>query len=193
MSDNNTSTLKSYVDSATGAVQNAVGSMIGSTGDQAQGKTKQQKAEAEYDASHATTKLPGMTASASGVAKDHPDRAAGSWNQTVGSAKEAVGGLVGSENLKQQGRQQNLVSATPPMSGASAHKQQEGREQEARGQLNDYASGAADRVAGAVGGAVAGVTGDRAKQAEYQSQHDTGKTQQRGAEYDIQKQAEARQ
>jgi len=29
------------------------------------------------------------------------------------------------------------------------------------------------------------------KEAEYQKQHDTGKTQQRGAEHDIQKQAEA--
>jgi len=31
------------------------------------------------------------------VAKDNPDRNAGSWNQTVGSAKEAVGGFIGSE------------------------------------------------------------------------------------------------
>lgn len=113
MSDNNTSTLKSYVDSATGAVQNAVGNLIGSTGDQAEGQTKQRKADAEYDASHATAKLPGMTASASGVGKDHPDRAAGSWNQTAGSAKEFVGGVIGSESLKQQGRQQNLVCIKP--------------------------------------------------------------------------------
>jgi len=109
MSDNNTSTLKSYVDSATGTVQNVVGNLIGSTGDQAEGQAKQRKADAEYDASHATAKLPGMTASTSGVAKDHPDRTAGSWNQTAGSAKEFVGGVIGSENLKQQGRQQNLV------------------------------------------------------------------------------------
>jgi len=178
MSDNNTSTLKSYVDSATGAAQNLVGSVLGSSGDQTEGKAKQQKAEAEHDASHATAKLPGLSASSSGaVTKDHPDRAAGSWNQTVGSAKEFAGGLVGSENLKQAGREQNL----------------EGREQEARGQLNDYASGAADRLAGTVGGAAASLTGDRAKEAEYQKQHDTGKTQQRGAEHDIRKQAEARQ
>ena len=78
------------------------------------------------------------------------------------------------QNLKQSGRQQNL----------------EGQEQEARGQISDFASGAADRVAGTVGGAVAGLTGDRTKEAEYQHQHDTGKTQQRGAEHDIQKQAE---
>jgi hypothetical protein len=32
--NNNNSTLKSYVDSATGAVQNVVGSIIGSTGDE---------------------------------------------------------------------------------------------------------------------------------------------------------------
>ncbi|KAK5661277.1 hypothetical protein OQA88_11171 [Cercophora sp. LCS_1] len=172
----NTSTLKSYVDSATGAVQHAIGTVLGTSGDQVEGKAKQDKADAEYEASHATVKLPGVAASSSGaVTKDDSDRVAGSWNQTVGAAKETVGGLVGSENLKQQGRQQNL----------------EGQEQEARGQLNDLASGAADRVTGAVGGAVAGLTGDSAKQAEYQEQHDTGKTQQRGAEYDIRKQAEA--
>jgi hypothetical protein len=32
--NNNTSTLKSYVDSATGAVQNVVGNLMGSTGDE---------------------------------------------------------------------------------------------------------------------------------------------------------------
>ena len=66
---------------------------------QVEGQAKQQKGEAEYDASHATAKLPGgITASSSGaVTKDHPDRTAGSWNQTAGSAKEFVGGVVGSE------------------------------------------------------------------------------------------------
>jgi len=175
--NNNTSTLKSYVDSATGAVQNAAGSLFGSTGDEAQGKAKQQKAEAEHDASHAAVKVPGGTISSTGVAKDDPDRSAGSWNQTAGSAKEFLGGVVGNESLKQAGREQNRA----------------GQEQEARGQLSDFTSGVGDRVSGAVGGAVAGLTGDRAKQDAYQAQHDSGKTQQRGAEIDIQKQAEARE
>lgn len=98
MSTDNTSTLKSYVDSATGAVQNAVGSIIGSNGDQVEGQAKKEKAQAEYDASHATAKLPGFTASSSGaVTKDHPDRNAGSYNQTAGAAKEFVGGVLGNE------------------------------------------------------------------------------------------------
>jgi uncharacterized protein YjbJ (UPF0337 family) len=137
------------------------------------------------------------------VTKDDPNRSEGSWNQTVGSVKEAAGGLVGSEvslllpapaachlptrptantdyslitqSLKQSGRQQNL----------------EGQQQEAAGQVSDFASGVGNRVSGAVGGAVADITGDRSAQAEYQQQHDVGKTQQRGAEYDIQKQADA--
>ncbi len=76
----------------------AVGSVLGSTGDKAQGEARKDKAQAEYEASHATVKLPGISASSSGaVTKDDPDRSAGSWNQTVGSAKETVGGLVGSE------------------------------------------------------------------------------------------------
>jgi hypothetical protein len=62
------------------------------------GEAKQNKADAEYDASHATAKIPGFTASSSGsVTKDDPDRVAGSYNQTMGSAKETLGGLVGSE------------------------------------------------------------------------------------------------
>jgi hypothetical protein len=76
------------------------------------------------------------------------------------------------QSLKQQGDRQNA----------------EGKGQEAQGQLNDFGSGVANRVSGAVGGAVAGVTGDRDAQLRAQEQHDVGKTQQRGAEVDIQKQ-----
>ena len=99
MSDTNqSSTLKSYVDSATGAVQNAVGNLTGSNTDQAKGEIRKEKADAEYDASHTTAKLPGATISGSGAAvRDDPDRTQGSWNQTMGSAKETVGGLIGNE------------------------------------------------------------------------------------------------
>ena len=79
------------------------------------------------------------------------------------------------QDLKQTGREQNL----------------KGQEQEAKGQISDFTSGVGDRATGAVGTALAGLTGDRVKQAEYQDKHDAGKTQQRGAEHDIQKQAEA--
>jgi uncharacterized protein YjbJ (UPF0337 family) len=98
MSDKNTSTLQSYVDSASGYVQSAIGSISGSTADQNEGQAKQQKAELENEASHATAKVGGFSASSSGaITKDDPNRQAGSWNQTIGSAKEAVGGLIGSE------------------------------------------------------------------------------------------------
>lgn len=76
--------------------------------------------------------------------------------------------------MKKQGQQQNA----------------EGKAQEAAGQLNDLGAGISDRVSGAVGGAVAGLTGDRDEQAKFQAQHDEGKTRQRGAEADIQKQSE---
>ena len=42
---------------------------------------------------------------------------------------------------------------------------------------------------GAAGGIVAGITGDRDKQETYQAMHDDGKTAQRSAEADIQKQS----
>jgi uncharacterized protein YjbJ (UPF0337 family) len=76
------------------------------------------------------------------------------------------------QNLKRQGQEQNAS----------------GKAQEAKGQLNDLTSGATDRFTGAVGGAVAGITGDRDAQLKAEQQHDAGKTQQRGAEVDIQKQ-----
>lgn len=79
MSDKETSTLQSYIDSASGAVQSALGSLTGSTGDKTAGEAKQDKAQAEKDASHATMKLPGVSASSSGaVTKDDPNRQEGS-------------------------------------------------------------------------------------------------------------------
>ncbi|KAJ2894775.1 hypothetical protein MKZ38_007235 [Zalerion maritima] len=178
MSNNQTSSFQSYVDSATGAVQNAIGSATGNQKDQTEGQAKKAMAEDEYDASHAAVKGPGFAASGSGaLAKDDPDRGAGQWNQTMGSAKQTVGGLLGAEGLKEQGRRQNV----------------EGQEQEAKGQISDLGSGVGDRVTGAVGGAVSGITGDRQEQLKYQDQHDKGKTLQRGAEHDIEKQAQAQQ
>ncbi|OAA57371.1 mismatched base pair and cruciform DNA recognition [Niveomyces insectorum RCEF 264] len=171
------STAQSYLDSAVGTVQSAFGSLTGQTGDQRAGDAKQQHGRDENAASHETIKVPGATASPSTgtVTRDNPDRATGSWNQTMGAAKEAVGGLVGSEGLRNAGREQNRA----------------GQEQEARGQASDYVGGAVDRAKGAVGGGVANVFGNPDAEAEYRKQHDVGKTQQRGAEHDIQKQADA--
>ena len=83
-----------------------------------------------------------------------------------------LGNLLGAEGLKKEGIQQN----------------REGKGQEAQGQLSDYGSGIADRAKGAAGGIVAGITGDREKQEREQMRHDDGKTLQRSAEADIQKQ-----
>jgi hypothetical protein len=89
----------------------------------------------------------------------------------MGSAKETVGNVLGNENLKQQGREQNLS----------------GQGQEAKGQLSDLGQGVSDRLHGAVGAGVAGLTGDREAQARYNSQHDEGKSRQRGVELDLDK------
>jgi uncharacterized protein YjbJ (UPF0337 family) len=177
MSSNNkdqTSTLQSYTDSATGAVQSALGSLTGSTADQIQGEHKKDVAAAEKDLSHATAKAgPFAVSSSGGVAKDNSDRTAGSWNQNVGAAKEALGGFVGAEGLKQEGIRQN----------------QEGKGQEAAGQMSDLGKGISDRVGGTIGSAVAGLTGNDAQKAEAQRQHDDGKARERGVEADVRKQA----
>ncbi|KAH6899698.1 hypothetical protein B0T10DRAFT_452237 [Thelonectria olida] len=173
--NNNPSTGKSYVESATGAIQSALGSITGNTGDKVEGEARKDKADAEHAASHQAVKVPGGTISSSGVARDDPNRTEGSWNQTIGAAKETVGGLIGNESLKSSGRQQNL----------------EGQEQEARGQVKDLGSGIGQRAQGTLGAAVSGLTGDKSGQEHYQKMHDEGKTQQRGVEADLQKQAEA--
>lgn len=96
----------------------------------AKGEQRQNHAEGEKLASDAAVKAGPYTLSSTGaVAKDSSDRTDGSWNQTVGSAKEALGGLIGNESLKQAGAQQN----------------QEGKGQEAAGQLSDLGAGVSDR------------------------------------------------
>lgn len=234
MSDKQTSTLQSYVDSATGAVQSVIGSLTGNTADQVRytfsrsgystfksghetnntqqnaGEAKKTKGELEHDASQATLKVGNLSASSSGaVTKDDPKRTEGSWNQTIGSAKEAVGGLVGNEvclphltipNLdtsplflyffggkRRRGTKAN-ISPRQSLKQAGAQQNAEGKAQEAEGQLTDLGTGIGNRVSGAMGGAVAGLTGDREAQLKAQEQHDIGKTQQRGAEHDIAKQ-----
>jgi len=166
------STLQSYIDSASGTVSSVIGSITGNAGDQAKADQKKAEAQAESDISHAGANLGPVSVSASGVAANDPNRSAGSWNQTFGAGKEFVGNLVGAEGLKNEGIKQN----------------QDGKAQEAQGQLNDLGQGVADRAKGALGGAVAGLTGDASEQEKRRLQHDQGKTLQRGVESDLQKQ-----
>ncbi|KAL8890622.1 MAG: hypothetical protein Q9215_002268 [Flavoplaca cf. flavocitrina] len=176
MSDKDSSTAKSYLDSAIAQGQSALGSLTSSTGDKAEASARKDEAAAEKDASHSVGKLGPLNVSPSGgVSTDDPNRSEGSWNQTMGSAKESMGGLIGSESMKKEGAQQNA----------------EGKGQEAQGQLSDFGSGVQDRVKGAVGGMAAGITGDREKEEEMRMKHDDAKTKQRSAEMDIQKQADA--
>ncbi|KAK3069053.1 hypothetical protein LTR53_010710 [Teratosphaeriaceae sp. CCFEE 6253] len=173
MSDKETSTLQSYIDQAAGTVQSVIGSITGNTADKAQGENKQTEAQAKDKLSHAGGTLGGISVSSSGVAANDPKRQEGSWNQTIGSGKETLGNLIGSEGLKREGAQQNA----------------QGAGQEAGGQLNDLGSGMADRAKGTIGGAVAGLTGNTADKAKYQAQHDQGKTLQRGVESELDKKA----
>jgi len=175
-SNDNTSSLQSMMDTATGYINSGIAAVTGSTGDEAKADEYKTKGQAESDLSHAAAKAGPFTISSSGApAKDNSDRTQGQWDQTMGSAKETVGNLIGSADLKQQGREQNL----------------QGQGQEAKGQLSDLGKGVSDRVQGAVGGAAAALTGDRTEQQRYADIHDEGKTRQRGVELDMDKQAAA--
>ncbi|KAH8694956.1 putative mismatched base pair and cruciform DNA recognition protein [Talaromyces proteolyticus] len=184
------STVKSYVDSAVGAAQSVVSSVTGNTADQVltpplhvsahpsnhpqkQAEATKAQAEQEYRDSHTTAKLgPATVDPNTGAAvKNNEDRTAGSWNQTIGAAKESVGNFIGNENLRQAGIQQNA----------------DGKTQEASGQLSDLGQGITDRAQGALGNVGAAITGDRETQAKWQDVHDQGKARQRGVEADLQK------
>ncbi|KAI5814971.1 hypothetical protein BZA77DRAFT_388758 [Pyronema omphalodes] len=172
MSANNNqqpSTIRSYIDSADAAVMNAIGSVTGNSADKRAANEQHANADAERNASRAGASAGPLNFSASGVTVDNEDRLQGKKDQLVGSGKEFVGNVVGSSDLKAQGRQQN----------------QEGQGQEAAGQIKDYVGGAVDRVTGAVGSAVAAVTGNKGAQESYQRQHDTGKTNVRGVEAEL--------
>jgi len=172
--NDNSSSLKSYADSATGAIQSAIGGLTGNTADQTKGETRKSTAATERDLSHSVGKVGPIAATPQGgVATDSSDRTEGSWNQTIGSAKESLGGLVGADGLKAEGMQQN----------------REGKGQEAQGQLSDLGKGVSDRVQGAVGSGVKGLVGDREGQERYRVMHDDGKAGQRSVEADLQRQA----
>jgi uncharacterized protein YjbJ (UPF0337 family) len=97
---------------------------------QAEGQKREAAGKEENVASDAAVKAGPFTLSSTGVvAKDSHDRTAGSYNQSIGAAKEAVGGIIGNESLRQAGIQQN----------------QQGKSQEAAGLLGDLESGLADR------------------------------------------------
>ena len=136
---------------------------------QSQADQKKAEADAKDSLSHAGGNIGGVSVSASGVAANDPARQEGAWNQTVGAGKETLGGLIGAEGLKREGQEQNAA----------------GKGQEAQGQLSDLGKGIQDRVSGTVGGAVAGLTGDKSEQAKREAQHDQGKTLQRGVEAEV--------
>ncbi len=80
---------------------------------------------------------------------------------------------MGAEGLKKDGQRQNA----------------EGKGMEAEGQVKDLGHGLHDRVGGAVGAAVKGLTGDREGEARERLRHDDGKTAQKSAERDIVRQS----
>ncbi|KAF9891893.1 hypothetical protein FE257_002856 [Aspergillus nanangensis] len=167
------STGKSYIDQATGMAQRAMGAVTGDSSQQIEGEATRTQAEQENLDSHTTAKLGPITAdpNTGAVAHDNSQRATGSWDQTVGSAKESVGNMLGNEELRRAGVEQNA----------------RGKGVEAEGQLRDYGDGVQDRVKGGVGKAVAAATGDREQEEKWTKMHDEGKVLQRGAEADMQK------
>ncbi|KAF8467347.1 hypothetical protein BDZ91DRAFT_723883 [Kalaharituber pfeilii] len=164
------STLKSYVDSATAAIQSAVGTVTGNPNDKAQAERKKQAAAEEHTASHAGAKIGPVSFSNTGEATvDNQERREGQREETAGSVKKAIGNITGNTSLKNEG----------------ARQEEEGQSRKAAGQVKDLTSGTADRLAGAAGGGVAAMMGNPDAQSGFQKQHDQGKTKVRGVETDV--------
>ena len=79
--NDNTSTIKSYLDSATGSIHSGIAAITGSAGDQANADQAKAKADTESDLSHAAAKAGPFSISSTGaVAKDNEDRTQGQWD-----------------------------------------------------------------------------------------------------------------
>ncbi|CCU83113.1 unnamed protein product [Blumeria hordei] len=171
MADQSASTLKSYANSTVGTVQSALGSVMGNSAEKASGERKKEEAENICDTAERVAKGGPVTiTSAGGISMADSDRTKGSWGQTAGAAKEALGSLVGSKSLEDNGAQQKA----------------DGKVQEAQGQLRDLGNGAMDRLQGFMSGTVASMTGNEQAAEEAKVQHDNGKSLQRGVEVDVQ-------
>ena len=115
-------------------------------------------------------------------AGNHPDDKenlpSGTYNQTVGSAKQSVGAAIGNENLRRDGASQTA----------------RGEEEEARKQVHEWGNSVGDRVKGKVGEFVSGpgFGGDEEQRLKeekermkYKDLHDQGKMRQKGVEAEI--------
>jgi uncharacterized protein YjbJ (UPF0337 family) len=113
----------------------------------------------------------------SGESEEGPQRKqGGQWNQTIGATKEAVGGFFGAEQMKQEGREQNI----------------RGQQQEAQGQVKNMVGGVADRVQGSVGSTVAGAMGNKDAQHKFDEQLESGKAALSSEQQNLQREADAR-
>jgi len=170
---NESSTVGAMFQNVVGTVQNGLGQLVGSGKDVQEGEVKKAVATEKDERSHTAAKLGPITATGEGGAHvDNKDRQEGSFDQTIGSGKQFVGGLIGSEALKAQGRDQY----------------NQGVQREAAGQASDLVEGISNRVSGALGSAV---SGDALEKERYREQHDEGKAAVRSVQHDLQKKAEA--
>ncbi|KAK6526237.1 hypothetical protein TWF694_004846 [Orbilia ellipsospora] len=170
---NQSSTLGSMLQGMAGTVQSTLGQLTGNQKDIQEGEIRRSNAEESNERSHTAAKLGPVTATAEGGTHvDHEDRQKGSWDQTIGSGKQFVGGLIGSESLKAQGRAQY----------------DDGVRLETSGQASDLSQGVVNRVVGTLG---AMTSTDSEEREKYNRQHDEGKAAVRSVQHDLQKQSEA--
>ncbi|KAK2731050.1 hypothetical protein FQN55_005160 [Onygenales sp. PD_40] len=144
---------------------------MSSSNNQSQGNT------ASYlDSTTSTIKDAVNKVTGSNTQDDKPSN--GTYDQTIGAAKQSLGSAIGNENLRRTGEEQNA----------------RGQDEQARMQAQQWGEGAADRVKGKVGEALSGPRFGgsdeermkaEAERREYKQLHQEGKAQQKEAERDI--------
>lgn len=168
----------SYMDTA----RNAVNSMTGNTSD-SQGQNENNKNENNKNENDKVTLaflprsfVPFQSNKRQLILMMHlqPDQPSGKYNQTVGSAKQSIGTLVGNKNLQRTGEEQN----------------QQGQDEEAQIHAQNWAEGVEKRAKGKVGAVLAAGQpegGGEDDHMKWKRLHDEGKQTQKGAEQDIDK------
>jgi len=210
-SNDNTSTLGSYIDSAKGAAQSMLGSITGNQADKARLPSPlpspfpsplhplPQQTPNNTPLTHPS--LPTQTSGEATRTQAQHEKAGSDTIAKLGPIGiSPSGGMSADDPKRSEGSWNQTIGSGKEMLGNAVgaeglkregiEQNRQGKGQEAEGQLSDLGSGVQDRVGGKVGAVVASVKGDREREEAERARHDGGKTLQRSAEGGIQRRAD---
>ena len=208
-SNDNTSTLGSYIDSAKGAAQSMLGSITGNQADKARLPSPFTSPSLPFTSPTPSQQAPNNTPLTQPLQTSGEATRTQAQHEKAGSDTIAklgpigispAGGMSADDPKRSEGSWNQTIGSGKEMLGNAVgaeglkregiEQNRQGKGQEAEGQLSDLGSGVQDRVGGKVGAVVASVKGDREREEAERARHDGGKTLQRSAEGGIQRSAD---